>query len=116
MPFGELAEHREDLEAAARESGMNELEAAEWAERTLGTEEDIVAAVVARAELLDWSKRWPRAALALHSLAAIGSLPLAPVAFCVDRGALIARWALSTALAVVFTGALLLSMNSLIVA
>ena len=112
----ELAEHREDLEAAARASGLDAREAALWAERALGSEDDIVAAVAARPELLEWSRRWPRAALALRSIAALSVLPLAPFAFCAGRATVVARWALSAALAVLLTSGLLLSLNTLIAA
>ncbi len=111
----ELADHYEDLCAAARASGMGEADADGWARQALGTEEALVAAALARPELRAWSERWPRAARALRALAALGLLPLWPFAYCVDRGPVIARWGLSTALASLLTGGLLLSLNWLLV-
>lgn len=111
----ELAEHCEDLECAARASGLEPQAAAEWADRALGSDEAILEAALARPELGVWSRRWPRISLLLRSVAVIGLAPLAPLAFCVERGAVLARWGVSTALAALVTSALLLSLNWLIV-
>src|SRR5690606_16062059 len=110
----ELTDHFEDLEAAAREAGHGPAEAARWAEHALGSEEAIAATLLARPELRTWYERWPRTTLCLRALACVGMLPLVPIAFCFDRGAAIARWGASVALAMLVTASLLLSMNWLL--
>jgi hypothetical protein len=111
----ELSEHYTDLESDALAAGMASGEAARYAQALLGREESLAAAILAHAELLDWSRRWPRVALWLRSATMIASLPGVPVMFCVDNGSGIARWGASLALATLVVGSLLFSLNWLIV-
>ncbi|HEX6998933.1 MAG TPA: hypothetical protein VF322_12390 [Gammaproteobacteria bacterium] len=111
----ELSEHWEDLEQDALASGMTAEEAARWADAALGTEETIAAAVLSRPELRDWTHRWPWLNGCLRCAAQLAALPLWPVALCLQRGALIARWTVSVMLALVLTGSLFFYLNYLIV-
>jgi hypothetical protein len=110
----ELGEHYEDLERDALGAGMSREEAAKAARTALGPEHVIVEAVLARPELLSWSRRWPRLALCVRSAAAIGILPALPILYCVDRGQYIARWGSAIGIAVLIVGLLLASLNWMI--
>ncbi|HEY8521979.1 MAG TPA: hypothetical protein VIN61_18050 [Gammaproteobacteria bacterium] len=111
----ELGEHWEDLMQDAVAAGMTAEEAARWADAALGTEETIAAAVLSRPELRGWTYRWPWLAVCLRCLAQCAALPLVPVTVCWNRGALIARWAVSVMLALVLTSSLFFYLNSLII-
>jgi hypothetical protein len=111
----ELGDHHADLESDALAAGMSSDAAARYAEEALGSEESIAAAILARAELIDWSRRWPRVASCLRSAAILGALPGVPVTFCVDHGPGIARWGASFGLAMVVVSTLLFSLHWLTV-
>jgi len=110
----ELREHYCDIEQDALESGATPAEAAAYARRALGDEQAIAGAVLARPELRDWSRQWPRAAACLGTLVAMAVLPVAPVVYCAYRGQSIARWSVSVSLAFLFTAAFLLGLKSLV--
>jgi hypothetical protein len=110
----ELGEHYEDLERDALAAGLSSEEAAQAARRTLGDEQSILAAVLARPELLSWSRRWPTLALLARSAAAIGVLPALPVLYCVDRSEYIARWGSAIGIALVLVSMLLTCLNWMI--
>ncbi|HEX5047142.1 MAG TPA: hypothetical protein VFX89_08490 [Gammaproteobacteria bacterium] len=110
----ELREHCEDLEADALAAGLEKEQAARLALAQLGSEESIAAAVLARGELLVWTRRWPRTASCLRSAATIVALPGLPVAYCIDRGAEIARWSAALGSALVLVSALLACLNWMI--
>ena len=110
----ELGEHYEDLERDALGAGMSREEAAQAARTMLGSEQTILQAVLARPELLSWSRRWPTLALCVRSAAAIGILPALPILDCVDRGQYIARWGGAIGVAVLLVGLLLASLNWMI--
>ena len=110
----ELSEHYEDLERDALDSGLASDEAARVARATLGTDQVLAAAVLARPELLSWSRRWPTLALCVRTAAVIGVLPALPVLYCVDRGQYIARWGAALSGAVLIVGLLLASLNWMI--
>jgi hypothetical protein len=71
--------------------------------------------ILGHPELLAWSHRWPRAALCLQVALVIATFPEAPVLFCVDHGADIARWTVAVSVATLLVGSLLSYLNSLIV-
>ena len=110
----ELGEHYEDLENDARSAGMSEDDAALTALKMLGSEQTIAAAVMARPELMSWSRRWPTVALCVRSAATIGALPALPVLYCVRSEELV-RWSGAVASAVVLVGLLLAGLNWMIV-
>jgi hypothetical protein len=110
----ELGEHYEDLERDARGAGLSGEDAVQAAQRMLGTEQVLLAAVLARPELLSWSRRWPTVALCVRSAAAIGILPALPVLYCVDRGEYIARWGGAIGIALLIVGLLLTWLNWMI--
>lgn len=107
----ELSDHRADIEADALATGLSREDAAALARAALGTDADIVAAVSARSELLQWARRWPRSARCVESACYFVSLPAAPIAYCVGHGPAIARWGVSTSLAALLTGVLLFSLQ-----
>lgn len=110
----ELREHYEDLERDALASGISEEDAAAAALVRLGSHEAIAAAVLARPELLSWSRRWPTVALCVRSAAVIGAMPAIPVIYCF-RSEELARWSGAVASAVVLVSALLACLNWMIV-
>jgi len=110
----ELSEHCEDLERDALVAGLSPYEAARVARAALGSDEVLTAAVLARPELVSWSRRWPTLALCVRSAAAIGVLPALPVLYCVDRGQYIARWGGALSGALLIVGLLLAWLNWMI--
>lgn len=109
--LSELADHCDDIEADALASGASRAEAARLARHAIGNDADIVAAVSAQRELLCWPCRWPRSAHCIESLCYYALLPAAPFVYCAERGSTIARWSLSTSLALLVTGTLLFSLQ-----
>ncbi len=112
----ELGEHYADLESAALEAGLSSEEAARAALDALGSQRAIVAACLARQELLTFTARWPRAARYLQSAATIGALPGLPLMFCIEHRPELARWGVALGLATTFMGGMLATLNWLIVA
>jgi hypothetical protein len=110
----ELSEHYEDLVCDALDAGLSSEEAARIARTAIGNEQTLAAAVLARPELLSWSRRWPTLAYCVRSAAAIGVLPALPVLYCVDRGQFLARWCGALSGAIVIVGLLLAWLNWMI--
>jgi len=110
----ELGEHFEDLESDALSAGMSQEDAARTALEVLGSSEAIAAAVMARPELLSWSRRWPTLALCVRSAATIGAMPAIPVLYCV-RSEEFARWGSSVGAAIILVSLLLAWLNWMIV-
>src|SRR5688572_13605611 len=111
----ELTEHYSDLESAALAAGLPADEAARSASAALGDEHAILAAILARPELLTFSTRWPRVAHCLHSAAAIGTLPGLPLMFCIEHRPQLARWGAAVSVAATLMGSVLAALNWLIV-
>jgi len=111
----ELTEHYTDLESAALAGGLTADDAARSARAALGDEHAILAAILARPELLTFSTRWPRVAHCLHSAAAIGTLPGLPLMFCIEHRPQLARWGAAVSVAATLMGSVLAALNWLIV-
>jgi hypothetical protein len=111
----ELAEHYADLESAALAAGLATDEAERSASAALGNGHAILAAILARPELLTFSTRWPRVAHCLHSAAAIGTLPGLPLLFCIEHRPQLARWGAAVGVAATLMGSVLAALNWLIV-
>ena len=111
----ELSEHYADLESAALAAGLTVEDAARTASAALGNDRAIVAAILARPELLTFSTRWPRVAHCLHSAAAIGTLPGLPLMFCIEHRPQLARWGVAVSVAATLMGSVLAVLNWLIV-
>jgi hypothetical protein len=111
----ELAEHYEDLESAALESGLGADEAARSARSALGSDRVIAAAILAQPELLTFSARYPRVAHYLSSAATIGALPGAPIIYCIEHRPELARWGAAIGAAAALMGSVLAALNWLIV-
>jgi hypothetical protein len=111
----ELGEHYADLESAARAAGQSPAEAARSAAAALGHQSELVAAVLARHELLSFSTRWPRVAHCLESAATIGTLPGLPLLYCIEHRPELARWSAAIGGAMALMGSVLAGLNWLIV-
>ena len=111
----ELREHYADLESAALAAGQPPAEAARSAAAALGHENELLAAVLARHELLSFSTRWPRVAHCLHSVATIGTLPGLPLLYCIEHRPELARWSAAIGGATALMGSVLAALNWLIV-
>jgi hypothetical protein len=111
----ELEEHYADLESAALAAGSSPEEAARTALAALGNEHAIAAAVLAQADLLTFSRRWPRIAHCLQSAAALGTLPGLPLLYCIEHRPELARWSVALGLATTLMGSVLAALNWLIV-
>ena len=113
--IAELGEHYADLQSAALDAGLSAEEAARSASSALGNEGAIVAAILARPELLTFSTRWPRVAHYLNSAATIGTLPGLPLMFCIEHRPELARWGAALGVAATLMGSVLAVLNWLIV-
>lgn len=113
--IAELGEHYADLESAALDAGLSAEEAARSASSALGNERAIVAAILARPELLTFSTRWPRVAHYLNSAATISTLPGLPLMFCIEHRPELARWGAALSVAATLMGGVLAVLNWLIV-
>ena len=113
--IAELGEHYADLETAALDAGLSAEEAARSASSALGNERAIVAAILARPELLTFSTRWPRVAHYLNSAATISTLPGLPLMFCIEHRPELARWGAALSVAATLMGGVLAVLNWLIV-
>jgi hypothetical protein len=111
----ELGEHYADLESAALAAGQTPADAARSAAAALGNQSELVAAVLARSELLSFSTRWPRVAQCLQSAAAIGTLPGLPLLYCLEHRPELARWSAAVGVATALMGSVLAALNWLIV-
>jgi hypothetical protein len=111
----ELSEHYADLEGAALAAGQTPSEAARSAAAALGHESELVAAVLARHELLSFRTRWPRVAHYLQSAAVIGTLPGVPLLYCIEHRPELARWSAAIGGATALMGSVLAALNWLIV-
>jgi hypothetical protein len=111
----ELEEHFTDLESDALAAGQSAEDAARSARTTLGEQHAIAAAVLSRAELLEWSTRWPRVAFCVRSAATLGVLPGLPLMFCIEHRPDLARWGIALGVAVALVGAVLARLNWMIV-
>lgn len=112
----ELEDHYVDLENAALACGLSLDEAARCAREALGGERALVAAILARPELLTFSTRWPRVAHCLHSAATLGTLPGLPLLYCLEHRPELARWGAALGLATTLMGGILAALNWLILA
>jgi hypothetical protein len=111
----ELGEHYADLESAALAAGQTPAEAARSAAAALGNQGELVAAILARSELLTFRTRWPRVAHCLQSAAAIGTLPGLPLLYCIEHRPELARWSAAIGAATALMGSVLAALNWLIV-
>jgi hypothetical protein len=112
--IAELGEHYLDLQSEGVAAGLSAEDAARSARATLGTDRLIAAAVLARPELLSFSRRWPRVAHCLESAAAIGTLPGLPLLFCIEHRPELARWGVALGAATTLMGGVLACLNWLI--
>ena len=110
----ELEDHYLDLESAALSSGASPEEAARNARESLGDARALVAAIVARPELLTFRTRHPRLAHCLQSAAAIGALPGVPLLYCLEHRPELTRWGVSFGAAMTLMGGFLAALNWLI--
>ncbi len=106
----ELDDHYADLEREECATGRDRAAAGIEAERRLGRQDAIAAAVLTKPELKSWCYRWPWIVSLLKPVVLALLLPGMPILACVDRGAAIARWSVSISLATAVTGGLLLVM------
>jgi hypothetical protein len=71
--------------------------------------------VLARPELREWSRRYPRFASCVRSATTIGLIPGMPVMFCIEHRPELTRWAAAVAAAATFIGAVLSLLDWMIV-
>ena len=112
--LAELSDHYEDLEAEARAAGYSESEASLDAMERLGRGQVIAEEVLRHPELKSWAFRWAWVPAVLRHLVILMSLATVPAVVVVTRGSVIVRWCVSTGLAVLLTGGLLLLMTQAI--
>ena len=106
--LAELYDHYEDLESEALASGRSPAEASVEATERLGSSRVLAREVIRHPEFRSWAFRWPWVPAVLRQFVILTSLASVPVLVVVSRGPLIVRWCVSTGLAMLITGALLL--------
>lgn len=112
--MGELYDHHEDLKAEALGSGYSEAEASAEATGKLGTRQVLASEVLRHPEFKSWAFRWPWVPALLRQFVIVTSLAAVPVLVVVSRGPLIVRWCVSTGLAMLVTGSLLLLLSRIL--
>lgn len=113
--LAELHDHHEDLQAEAMASGSTAAAASAEAMERLGSRAVLAEAVARHPELRSWAFRWPWVPVVLRPVAVASSLASVPVLIVVSRGAVILRWCVSTGLAMLVTGGLLLLLARLLI-
>ncbi len=106
--LAELYDHYEDLESEAVASGRSIAKASAEAMGRLGSSRVLAREVLRNPEFQSWAFRWPWVPAVLRQFVIVTSLVSVPVLVVVSRGPLIVRWCVSTGLAMLITGALLL--------
>ncbi len=112
--LAELHDHYDDLEAEALEAGYSEADASEEATQRLGEGRVIAGEILNRQELKSWAFRWPWVPAVLRQLVILTTIAAVPAVMVVGRGPLIARWCVSTGLAALLKGGMLLLMQRLV--
>jgi hypothetical protein len=107
----ELAEHCDDLRDEALATGLLPEEVACFAEKRLGSADEIAAAVLHRPELRAWIYRYPRLARVALPLAFVALLPAAPLFAGINHADSLLRWSCCAMLSALFTAMLLLCMQ-----
>lgn len=106
--LAELRDHHEDLEAEALASGCPAADASVEAMERLGSSRVLAREVLRHPEFQSWAFRWPWVPAVLRQAVILTSLASVPVLVVVSRGPVIVRWCVSTGLATLITGAMLL--------
>ena len=106
--LAELYDHYEDLESEALASGRSSAEASAEAMERLGSSRVLAREVLGHPEFQSWAFRWSWVPAVLRRIVILTSLVSVPVLVVVSRGPVIVRWCVSTGLAMLITGALLL--------
>lgn len=106
--LAELYDHYEDLESEALASGCSPAGASVEAMERLGSSRVLAREVLSHPEFQSWAFRWPWVPAVLRHFVILTSLASVPVLVVVSRGPLIVRWCVSTGLAMLITGGLLL--------
>ena len=112
--MGELYDHYEDLETEALESGCSAAEASAEATGKLGSSHVLAREVLRHPEFKSWAFRWPWVPAVLRQFVIVTSLAAVPVLVVISRGPLIVRWCVSTGLAMLVTGSLLLLLERIL--
>lgn len=63
--IGELEDHFEDVRRELEAGGLDPKDARSQADARMGSEEALIASMLARPELMSWARRWPAVAFAL---------------------------------------------------
>jgi len=113
--LAELYDHYEDLEFEALASGCSSAEASAEAMERLGSSRVLAREVLSHPEFQSRAFRWPWVPAVLRHFVMLTSLASVPVLVMVSRGPVIVRWCVSTGLAMLITGALLLLLARLLI-
>ena len=106
--LAELYDHYDDLESESLASGRSPAEASAGAMKRLGSSHVLAREVLQHPEFQSWAFRWSWVPAVLRQFVILTSLASVPVLVVVSRGPVIVRWCVSTGLAMLITGGLLL--------
>ena len=113
--LAELYDHYEDLESESLASGYSPAEASAEAMERLGSSRVLAREVLNHPEFQSWAFRWPWVPAVLRQFVILTSLASVPVLVVVSRGPVIVRWCISTGLATLITGGLLLLLARMLI-
>lgn len=113
--LAELYDHFEDLEAESTASGCPPAVASAEAMQRLGSRRVLAREVMRHPEFQSWAFRWPWVPAVLRQFVLLTSLASVPVLVVVSRGPVIVRWCVSTGLATLITGGLLLLLARMLI-
>lgn len=113
--LAELQDHFDDLRSEALASGRPSGEASAEALERLGASGVLAREVLSHPEFQSWSFRWPWVPAVLRQAVILASLASVPVWVVVSRGPVIVRWCVSTGLAMLITGGLLLALARMLI-
>ena len=104
----ELDDHAKDLHDEARERGMNDSEAREFAMRRIGDQREIAERMLAVPDLRAWIYRYPKIARIYLPVAYALLLPAYPVFAGIANPGIVLRWSAALMLSAGVTAGMLL--------
>lgn len=90
--IGELEDHFQDVLRELEAQGLDASDARARADERLGSDEVLVASILARPELTSWARRWPVVAFAILPLPAFAAAFIASIAALAGAAYLVHTW------------------------
>jgi len=107
----ELEDHAEDLRREARENGMHDRDAGDFAMQRIGDQRQIAHQMLASADLRAWVYRYPRVARVWLPVAYALLLPAFPVFAGIANPGIVLRWGAALMLGAGITAGMMLALQ-----